>query len=122
MKTEIIIALIENAKLAFITVSGIGLCVSLLILCVTADEWLLTEAQLIKRKTVYNYLIKASLVMLAILTVSITVPSIDDIWKIRIALVKLELSSSENLQKGVETIERVGKKLECKYLGCEETK
>lgn len=51
------------------------------------------------------------------------VPTIDDVWKVRIGLIKFGLASPDNVKSGVETIERVGKKLECKYLGgCEEEK
>lgn len=50
-------------------------------------------------------------------------PTADDLWKVRVSLIKYHLASPENVQKGVETIERIGKKLECKYLGgCEEPK
>lgn len=48
------------------------------------------------------------------------VPSAEDIFRIRIGLIKFQLASPENIQKGAETIERLGKKLECKYLGCED--
>lgn len=46
-------------------------------------------------------------------------PSIDDIWRVRISLVKLQLASPNNIEKGTEAIERIAKKLECKYLGCD---
>jgi hypothetical protein len=49
-------------------------------------------------------------------------PDADDIWRARIALVKLELASPENAQKGAEEVARIARKLECKYLGCEEEK
>jgi hypothetical protein len=49
-------------------------------------------------------------------------PDVDDIWRARITLVKMELSSPENVQKGAEEIERIAQHLECKYLGCEEEK
>lgn len=49
-------------------------------------------------------------------------PSIEDMWKIRLALLKYNLASPENVTKGSEEISRIAKKLECKYLGgCEET-
>lgn len=47
-------------------------------------------------------------------------PSIDSLWKVRISLIKYGMASEENIIKGVEEIERIGKKLECKYLGCED--
>lgn len=50
------------------------------------------------------------------------VPSIDQIWKLRIGLLKLELASPENLKSSLDAIERIGAKLECKYLGCKEGK
>lgn len=45
------------------------------------------------------------------------IPSVDDLWKIRIGMIKLELTSPETLSQAKETIERIGVKLECKYLG-----
>lgn len=50
------------------------------------------------------------------------IPTVDQLWKVRIGLIKLELSSPENIKSGAEVIERIGLKLECKYLGCEEKK
>jgi hypothetical protein len=48
------------------------------------------------------------------------IPNINHLWKIRIALIKYELASPANIEKGAEVIERIGEKLECKYLGCDE--
>jgi hypothetical protein len=50
------------------------------------------------------------------------IPSVDDLWKVRIGLIKLELASPENLKGAAEVIERIGRKLECKYIGCDEEK
>jgi hypothetical protein len=50
-------------------------------------------------------------------------PNANDLFKVRLALIKYELASPKNVTKGVETIERVAKKLECKYIGgCEKKK
>lgn len=49
----------------------------------------------------------------------VSLPNVETLWKVRIGLIKYTLASSDNLEKGVEAIERIGKKLECKYLGCE---
>ena len=48
------------------------------------------------------------------------IPNVNDIWRVRIGLIKLSLASPENITKTSETIERIGRKLECKYLGCDE--
>lgn len=50
------------------------------------------------------------------------IPDVNELWKVKIGLIKLNMASAENIAKGVEVIERVGRKLECKYLGCEEEK
>lgn len=50
------------------------------------------------------------------------IPSVDELLKIRIALIKYELASGENISRATDVIERIGEKLECKYLGCEENK
>lgn len=51
-----------------------------------------------------------------------SVPSVEGMWKVRIGLIKFHLASPENVQKGAEEIIRIGKKLECKYIGCDEEK
>lgn len=50
------------------------------------------------------------------------VPNVEDLWKIRIGMIKLQLASPQNVEKGAAEIIRIGKKLECRYLGCEEEK
>ena len=52
-------------------------------------------------------------------------PTVDDLWRVRVGLIKYSLASPENLREGKDAIERVAKKLECKYLGgadCEDPK
>lgn len=50
------------------------------------------------------------------------IPSVDQLWKVRIALIKYQLASPKNIERGSEEIARIAKKLECKYLGCDEDK
>lgn len=45
------------------------------------------------------------------------IPGPENLWELRLSLVKLELSSPENVQKGTEEISRIAKALECKHLG-----
>lgn len=47
-------------------------------------------------------------------------PTIDDLWKVRIALIKYRLASPENVQKGADEIASIAHKLECRYLGCKD--
>lgn len=49
-----------------------------------------------------------------------SIPSIEDVWKVRIAFIKLALASPENVVKGADEIGRIAHKLECKYVGCKE--
>ena len=46
----------------------------------------------------------------------------EDLFKIRVSLIKYELIKPENINKGLNHIDRIVKKLECKYLGCEKDK
>jgi hypothetical protein len=60
-----------------------------------------------------------------LLIISITIgslPKVDDLWKIRVSMIKLYLASPENIKAGSETIERIAKRLECQYIGCKEDK
>jgi hypothetical protein len=51
------------------------------------------------------------------------IPSPNDLWKVRVALIKLQLASPENIESGVKRINEISKELECKYLAhCEEKK
>lgn len=51
-----------------------------------------------------------------------SVPDVNDLWRVRIGMIKLQLASPENVEKGAQEIIRIGKKLECRYLGCPEEK
>ena len=46
-----------------------------------------------------------------------SMPNVNDLWKIRIGLLKYSLASEENVSKGVSEIKRIADKLEKKYLG-----
>ena len=45
-------------------------------------------------------------------------PTHGKMLELKIAKIKNEAVTAENLNKGIEAIERVSRKLECKYLGC----
>jgi len=44
-------------------------------------------------------------------------PTHEKILEVKIAKIKNEAVNKENIDKGIDTLERIGKKLECKYLG-----
>jgi len=50
------------------------------------------------------------------------IPTHDRILQVKIQNIKNQAVTKKNLDKGIEHIERVLKKLECKHLGCEDTK
>ena len=49
-------------------------------------------------------------------------PTHDRILRVKIARIKDEAVTDQNLRQGVDVIQRIGHKLECKYLGCEKSK
>src|ERR1700690_4276454 len=53
-------------------------------------------------------MLKGPAIILAILASIATIPNIDEIWKVRIAMIKFQLASPENLKSGSEVIERIG--------------
>lgn len=63
-----------------------------------------------------------SLFVMSLAIIPACVPNVDDLWKIRIGMIKLQLASPQNVEKGAAEIIRIGKKLECRYLGCDEEK
>lgn len=50
------------------------------------------------------------------------IPRTDDLWRVRINLIKLSLASPENLTKAASELEKISKGLECKYLNACESK
>ena len=76
----------------------------------------------VARAATYKRLFKRAAIATVLFAVLTAIPNVDDLWQARIALLKLELASPENVQKGTEEIARIARKLECKYLGCEEEK
>lgn len=65
-------------------------------------------------------LIKNVGIVIVCLLPSFLIPSSKQLWEARINLIKFNLASKENITQTTETIERIGKKLECKYLKCED--
>lgn len=116
MKLEILLAAFENISCGMKVVFGLITILSLFI-----GFFLYEDGSSNEKKTGKKLLI-ISLISLILCTFFIAVPSIDDVWKVRIGLIKLELANKENISKATETIERIGAKLECKYLGCKEEK
>ena len=60
---------------------------------------------------------KMAVSFLFFLLIALT-PSINDVWLMRIALIKYQLASPENISKATDEITRIGHLLECKYIGC----
>lgn len=73
-----------------------------------------------ERNARFKASMKKSYIVLACIAFLSLLPSTDELWKSRIALLKLELASPKNVNKSVEEISRIASKLECKYLGCKE--
>lgn len=64
--------------------------------------------------------IKYSLTVLLICLPVCLMPTPEELFKIRLSMLKLELTNKENVSLAVEEINRIATKLECKYLGCKE--
>lgn len=62
-----------------------------------------------------NWFLVSGLLLILIMSI----PSANDVWKVRVTLLKLEATKDENIKKGLSEVERVAKKIECKYLGCD---
>lgn len=113
MKTEIVLAvignLIELGQIIFF-LSPFGFIILLIVNSVENGIEL------------YQNHVKKIIVIISISGIVGCFPSMEDLWKVRINLIKLELASPENVSKGVDEIGRIAERLECKYLGCEEKK
>lgn len=116
-----IFAMLGNLKIAFTLAAVLGSALYLILLGIAAmndDVYSRREEtrglpKLLKFKWKFaTFLISTVLIA--------SIPDANDLWRVRVSMIKLELASPDNLSKGVETIERIGQKLECKYLGCAE--
>ena len=48
------------------------------------------------------------------------IPTHDKMFELKIAKIKNEAVTQQNLNSGIDEIKRISRKLECKYLGCNE--
>ena len=110
---EFLVALWSNLKVLCFILGSIGfICTGIVAM------YRLSECDDSERPGWWRPIFVASIVAFSLLVI----PDIGDLWRARIALIKWNLASPANVQKTVETIERIGKKLECKYLGGESCK
>lgn len=120
MKTEILLAILQKVSQS----AAVLVCLTFIILILAFVFYFVSMSRSFSEEERMNdsslALVKISAVVLLIVSPFAAIPSVDDLWKVRIGLIKLQLASPENIQKGSEVIERIGKKLECKYLGCDE--
>ena len=119
MKFELFLAYMEHLT-----------CVALIFLIAYAIAWIVClinkliaypEVEIIKADAFYDKMMKTLPLGFCLIFLVMT-PSINDLYKIRLGLLKYELTSPENVSKGTAEIQRIAHKLECKYLGCNEKK
>jgi hypothetical protein len=120
MKTELLLGLLMNVSSVsafFATLAGLALIVFTVFFITGKSDKSAEGALLIGKKG-----LKITLPIFVITLSLGLIPTVDQMFKIRIGLLKLELTNKENVQVGVDEIGKIAKKLECKYLGCEEKK
>jgi len=126
---EIILAVISNFKVLAIPISTA--CVIFVVISIvvfTVSRECIKDANdkndvAVRIVNIGKGFIKYSIIIFCVCIPVHLAPTVDDLWKARIGLVKLYIASPQNLEKGTEEISRIAKKLECKYLGgCEEEK
>lgn len=74
-----------------------------------------------KRDEIFK-LLKRRLILTSLVFLFTTIPGPNEMFKMRIALIKYQLASPENIKASTETITRIAHELECKYLKCEDDK
>lgn len=123
---EFLLGVAYNLRWAFTMIafiSVLGLIGTTIGLCVThfSDENGKNTCTDTDRKMARKlWLLAVFLLIFSIIPAS--VPDVEDLWKIRIGMIKLQLASPENVEKGAAEIIRIGHKLECRYIGCDEKK
>lgn len=116
MKYDILFAFLHNFSCTIRGVTFICGIVAPVILIICLAEAYGEEEE---KKARERFKLLWALVPLALLSV---VPTLEDLTKIRIEMIKYQLVSPENVTKTTDEIKRIAEKLECKYLGCKEEK
>lgn len=120
MKIEFLLALFGNLKCLSSLLAclfGCGVFVYFVIGLITfIEDYSRDKSEPFFDKTKKKVLLYCVLIELPLLGLFVT-PSIEELWKVRISLIKLQLASPENISKGVDEITRIGKRLEERYLG-----
>lgn len=111
IKYEIALALLSNLQCLAWSALIIGGIVFLVLIFV---GWANADCDESKEKIKKLYFPKIKYFVL--LGMFVSLPSPQNIWKIRINLLELELSSTENVKATTEHIEKLAQALECKYL------
>jgi len=113
---EFLLGYLVNFKIVIILFLLLWI-ISIIGLCMAIDTSYDKESQ-DRNRAIRDRFVKKwpFMLILALLT---CFPGPDDLWKIRISLIKYQLASPENVKKASDEIIQIGKKLECKYLGCE---
>lgn len=115
---DIFIAYMENLKTIMLFVYPVYLMALGIIYVLSNPKWTGDKDQVYSETYANHQAFMRVLKFLPVVILLGCTPSFDKIWKVRLALIKLELSSSENVQKNLAEIHVIAEKLECKYIGC----
>jgi hypothetical protein len=117
---EILLACIENMHTAFVALFVISCVIftgCFVCACAIADDSSTCDTDKEEGYKVCRKISKYNIPLFLIMLFAMCLPNVDDLWKVRIGLLKLELVNKTNIEAGAAVIERIGKKLECKYIG-----
>jgi hypothetical protein len=115
---EFTLAMMSNLKCLVILSAAVGGCaVFILTLLFVADFDCSREPFGVRANRVHLGRVLIVTVVCAIIG---CIPDMNDMWKVRIGLIKYEMASPKNVNAAAEEIVRLGHKLECKYIGCED--
>lgn len=113
MGIELVLALISNIK----TLVGISALV------LGAMNMLIFVGYMMSREEHHDAdmnackkIAKVSIPLFIICCLLSCIPDVDELWHVRVAMIKLTLASPENVKLGVDHIDLIAKNLECKYL------
>lgn len=101
----------------------IGSClVSLMIMLFLGSSTDMSPAEYFEQPKVLRTLIILITTLTLLSTIVGSLPTHDRIFELKISKMKNELVTKDNVNKGLDHIERIAEKLECKYLGCNKRK
>lgn len=112
----------KPALITFLILSGFGGVTLLAVFTFIQTEHYSNKYEKLKDMAFLKLWSKITYLIICAVSICILVPTHDSIVELKISKFKNEMLTVENINGSLARIDSIAKKLECKYLGCEENK